>query len=106
MPMALKPVAMILPVLALLAGCATAPYQSGDAYPSGSAASAPPPDLSGALGVPIATPMAPPLSGSSVATLPATPVRMSAPEIAVTLTNNTAQGYAANGLPYAAYFDL
>jgi hypothetical protein len=33
------------------------------------------------------------VSGSSLAVLPATtPVRISAPEIAATLTNNTAQG--------------
>jgi hypothetical protein len=67
--------------------------------------SAPPPDLSGALGAPITTPAAPPLSGGSVAVLPATPMRMSGREIAATLSSNTAQGYAANGLPYAVYFD-
>jgi hypothetical protein len=99
MPMALNPTATIVPVLALLAACAPAPYQPQTTE------SAPPPDLTGALGAPVTTAAAPPMSGSSLAVLPATPVRMSAPEIAATLTNNTAQGYAANGLPYAAYFD-
>jgi hypothetical protein len=106
MPVALKPVATIVPVLALLAACAPAPYRSGDTYqPSSTASPPPPPDLTGALGAPAASPPAPPLSGGSVAVLPGTPVRMSAPEIVATFTNNTAQGYAANGLPYAAYFD-
>jgi hypothetical protein len=105
MPMALKPAASIVPVLALLAACAPAPYQSGGGYQPDTTASAPPPDLSGALGAPVTALAAPPLSGGSVAILPAQPVRLSAPEIAATLSNNTAQGYAANGLPYAVYFD-
>ena len=105
MPMALRPIATILPALALLAACVPAPYQSGSGYQPDTTASAPPPDLSGALGAPVTAPLAPPLSGGSVPILPATPVRMSAPEIAATLANNTAQGYAANGLPYAVYFD-
>jgi hypothetical protein len=107
MPVALQPVATIVPVLAQLAACPPAPYRSGDTDQPSSTASAPPPppDLTGALGAPAASPPAPPLSGGSVADLPGTPVRMLAPEIVATFTNNTAQAYAANGLPYTAYFD-
>ena len=51
MPVALQPVATIVPVLALLAACAPAPYRSGDTDQPSSTASAspPPPDLTGAL---------------------------------------------------------
>ena len=35
---------------------------------------------------------------------PATPIRMSATEVASMLANNTAEGVTTNGLPYAAYF--
>jgi hypothetical protein len=87
----------ILPLLALIAACDPSPYHEGH-----SVSAAPPPDLSGALGAPVAVAPAP-VSGSTVPVAPL-PVRMSAPEIAATFADNTAEGVSSTGAPYAAYF--
>ena len=93
---------MMLPVLALVAACEPAPYHPGEAV----SAAPPPPALPGALGVPVAGDTAMPYSGGTVAPgiAPATPMRLSATDIAATLANNTAEGVSSNGLAYAAYF--
>jgi hypothetical protein len=103
MPVAAKPL-MLLPVLALIAGCNPHPYSHDTVAVAPTPP--PPPALPGALGVPAAPGYIAPLSGSTVApgVAPTTPVRMSATEVAGTLANNTAEGVATNGLPYAAYF--
>lgn len=99
MPAASKTSLAILPLLALLAACDAAPYHEGHAV-----SAAPPPDLSGALGAPVAVaPVGAPVSGSTVPVAPL-PVRMSAPELAETFANNTAEGVSSTGAPYAAYF--
>jgi hypothetical protein len=89
----------LLPALALLAACEPAPYHPGHAV-----SAAPPPNLTGALGTPLAPAATMPLAGSSVPVVPGAPLRLSAPEIAAAFTNNTAQGVSTNGSPYAAYF--
>ena len=98
MPAASKSVVLLLPALAVLAACEPAPY-----HPS-HAVSAPPPAMAGALGAPLAPSATTALAGSTVPPAPATPERMSATDIAATLSNNTAEGVTANGLGYAAYF--
>jgi hypothetical protein len=88
----------ILPLLALLAACGSASHREGHAV------SAPPPDLSGALGGPVAAAPAGVLVSGSTLPLAPLPERMSAPELAATFANNTAEGMSATGAPYAAFF--
>ncbi|HUH83061.1 MAG TPA: hypothetical protein VLX85_00535 [Stellaceae bacterium] len=99
MPAASKTSLAILPLLALLAACDAAPYHEGHAV-----SAAPPPDLSGALGAPVVVAQGgAPVSGSTIPVTPL-PVRLSAPELASTFSNNTAEGVSSTGAPYAAYF--
>lgn len=95
---------LLIPALALLAGCETAPYHPGQAATAAPPPPPPAPVLTGALGAPLAPTAATPLSGSSVPMATGAPMRMSAPEITSAFTNNTAQGVTTNGQPYAAYF--
>lgn len=96
-----KPLALLLPALALLAACEPAPYHPGEA----ASLPPPPPALPGALGVPVAGTEVP-YSGGTVppVVVPTAPMRLSATDIAATLSNNTAQGVSSNGRAYAAYF--
>jgi hypothetical protein len=103
---------MLLPALALLAACA-----SPDQPPPPAASSVPPapPPLIGALGAPIAPAPLPtdaqgnplPLSGGTIApapvAMPGAPARLSANEIAATLSNNTAEGLTTDGARYSLY---
>lgn len=93
--------APLVPALGLLAACTTDPI-----YPSQTAMIEPPLALPGALGTPIMPTGV--VAGDTivpdVAPPPGTPVRLSAMEVTAALANNTAQGRAANGLPYAIYF--
>ena len=102
MPALLKHLLILLPVLALVAACEPAPYHPGEAV----SVAPPPPTLPGALGVPVAGATDLPYSGGTVAPgiAPATPVRLSANDIAATFSNNTAEGVSSNGLAYAAFF--
>lgn len=98
MPAASK-LLLLVPALALLAACESAPYHPGHAV---SAAPPPPPNLTGALGAPLAPAVTMPMAGSTVP--PGTPMRLSATEISTMLANNTAQGVTTDGQPYAAFF--
>lgn len=100
---ALSKLLPLLPALVLLAACEAAPYHPGHAV-SAAPPPPPPPNLTGALGTPLAPAATMPLAGSSVPVVPGAPMRLSADEIAAAFTNNTAQGVAADGQPYAAYF--
>jgi hypothetical protein len=101
MPAPLKPVVLLLPVLAL-AACAEPAGPTIVTQPS----PPPPPMLNGALGAPIAPETA--MSGSSTplgpVAMPGAPERMSASDITTAFINNTAQGVTTNGLPYSMYF--
>ena len=95
-----------LPVFALMAACAPSPgtYSTYDSPRTPSSPTA------GALGAPGDPQMssAGAFSGSSImpqaAPAPSIPMRMSANEVLSSLPNNTASGYAANGMPYYVYF--
>jgi hypothetical protein len=95
-----------VPVLVLMASCVPSSETYGTYQPSRTPSSA----TAGALGGPGDPRMssAGALSGSSimpqVVAAPSAPMRMSANEILSSLPNNTASGYAANGMPYYAYF--
>jgi hypothetical protein len=99
-----KLVPLALPALALLAACATAPYQPAQTVAAAPPPAPPPPSLTGALGAPLAPATTAPLSGSSAPVAAGAPMRMSAAEISTAFADNTAQGTTANGLPYAIFF--
>jgi hypothetical protein len=97
----LKLLALALPFLAV--ACNPSPYRVGGPPPQG----AEPPVATGALGAPYAPPgTVVASSGSTTAPIanPSAPMRMSATDIAATLSNNTATGMTTNGNPYAIYF--
>ena len=97
MTAASKATLAVLPLLALLAACGAGPDQEGRAVSAG-------PALSGVLGAPVGVvPAGAPASGSTLPGAPL-PAPMSAPEIATTFANNTAEGVSSTGAPYAAYF--
>ena len=103
MPAVTKSLAVLLPALALLGACTSTTYRT----PSDTVIVTPPPApvLTGALGAPAGPTIVPPMSGSTVPPIaPTMPMRLSAAEISATLAGNTAQGVAADGRPYAAYF--
>ncbi|HYM03386.1 MAG TPA: hypothetical protein VET85_10595 [Stellaceae bacterium] len=93
--------AMLVPALGLLAACTTDPR-----YSSETTVIEPPPALPGALGTPVMPSGV--VAGDTVVpgvvAAPGTPMRLSAMEVTAALANNTAEGRAANGLPYAIYF--
>ncbi len=97
-----KALLTLLPAASLLAACATGSYY--DEHRATAAPPPPPPPLPGSLGVSPGASSS--LSGTTVAPPLRTtaPMRMSASEIAATLSNNTVQGVSSNGLPYAIYF--
>ena len=96
----LKWLALALPVVA--AACNPSPYRVGGPPPQATE----PPVATGALGAPYASGTAVASSGSTTAPIanPSAPMRMSASDIAATLSNNTASGMTTNGQPYAIYF--
>ena len=94
---------LVLTLPFLAAACNPSPYRVNGPPPQ---AANEPPVATGALGAPSAPGTVVASSGSTTAPIadPRAPMRMSASDIAATLSNNTATGMTTNGRPYAIYF--